>query len=77
MCFALIGPIDDDDDGEGELPCVDHDPLNEGAVIKRKDDEFRETEPEDESQKENLFFLDKKQMMTKEVKKKRQNWLDH
>ena len=33
MCFALIGPIDDDDDG-GELPYVDHVPLNEGAVGK-------------------------------------------
>ena len=25
---------DDGDDGGDELPCVDHDPLNEGAVIK-------------------------------------------
>ena len=34
MCFALIGPIDNDDDGGGELPYVDHVPLNEGAVGK-------------------------------------------
>ena len=25
---------DDDDDDDDELPCVDHDPLNEGAVLK-------------------------------------------
>ena len=38
MCFALIGPIDDDDDDDddGELPYVDHVPLNEGAVGKTR-----------------------------------------
>ena len=25
----------DDDGDDDELPCVDHDPLNEGAVLKR------------------------------------------
>ena len=38
MCFALIGPIDadDDDEGGGELPYVDHLSLNEGAVGKNE-----------------------------------------
>ena len=37
MCCALIGPLDglEGEEEEDELPCVDHDPLNEGAVIKR------------------------------------------
>ena len=29
------GDDDGGDDGGDELPCVDHDPLNEGAVIKK------------------------------------------
>ena len=48
-----------------------------GENGKRKDDGLREVGPEEESQTENLFFLDKKQAMVKEMRKERQNWSDH